>query len=99
MARLAGMNEERRVPALARVEATLWPTWPDLPIPVTMTRPGRERMSSQARTKSSSIRGSSPRRASISVRMTSVPSRRRVVLLMAWEGVRAKDGAGASYRK
>ncbi|OBX37267.1 hypothetical protein A8U91_01625 [Halomonas elongata] len=50
-----GCTKKAGVPVLARVAAILPPMWPDLPMPVTTTRPEQARMSSQARSKPSSI--------------------------------------------
>ncbi|MDT4879339.1 hypothetical protein FQZ97_1150010 [compost metagenome] len=65
----AGWTKKAVVPVLARVAAILLPICPDLPMPTTTTRPLQARMSSQARTKLLSMRGSSSSIASSSRRM------------------------------
>ncbi len=54
----AGCTKKEGVPVLARVAAIFLPTWPDLPMPTTTTRPLPASSSSQALTKSSPIRAS-----------------------------------------
>ena len=46
-----GCTKKAGVPVEARVAATLRPTWPLLPMPVTITRPRASRISSTAATK------------------------------------------------
>ena len=56
---LGGVHEvQAGVPVLASV-ASLRPMWPDLPTPVTITRPWRARMISTARSNSSPMRAAS----------------------------------------
>src|SRR5690606_1975176 len=62
----AGCTKNAAVPVLASVAAILLPMWPDLPMPTTTTRPLQARISSQARTKCSSMRDRSRSTASIS---------------------------------
>ena len=57
-----GMDEKRRRPVLARVDAILRPMWPDLPIPQTTTRPRQPRMISIACTNADRAAPSAPRR-------------------------------------
>ena len=58
------------VPVLASVAAILRAMWPDLPMPVTMTRPWRLRMMSTARSNSSPTRSASAATAAASMRST-----------------------------
>ena len=53
-----GCTKNAGVPVLAKVAAILLPIWPDLPIPVTTTRPSQARIVSQARAKSLLMPGS-----------------------------------------
>ena len=50
VARFARMHEEGGVPVEAKVAAILRPTWPDLPMPVTISRPLAPRIRSTAAT-------------------------------------------------
>src|SRR4030088_3165054 len=47
----AGWTKNEGLPVDANVAAILWPTWPDLPIPLTTTRPRAPRISSIAAAK------------------------------------------------
>ena len=48
MAGLGGVRNRRGVPVLAKVAAILRAIWPDLPMPLTMTRPWQLRISASA---------------------------------------------------
>ena len=71
-----GCTKNAVVPVEENVAAILWPTWPDLPIPVTMTRPVAEFRISTARENAPAIRpptassnSASPWLSSCSVRL------------------------------
>ena len=64
-----GCTKNAGVPVLARVAAILLAMWPDLPMPVTTTRPLHARRSSHARSKLSSIVAPIAAIASVSKRM------------------------------
>ena len=65
-----GCTKNAGVPVEARVAATLRPTWPDLPMPVTITRPAQPCISSTAMMKRSSRREQSSRMPAASSRST-----------------------------
>ena len=65
-----GCTKKAGVPVEASVAAILRATWPDLPMPLTTTRPLQARISWQASTKSAPMRGSSARTAAASVAIT-----------------------------
>src|SRR3954471_7654448 len=77
----AGCTKYAGVPVLAMVEAILRAMWPDLPMPLTTTRPLRPLISSTAWTKPWSSRSPSARTASASIARTRRASSNALVLL------------------
>src|SRR3954466_3128385 len=74
----AGCMKKAGVPVEASVEAILLPTWPDLPMPVTTTRPPFiPRISSTARRNDSPMRSFKPLTACASISSTSRASARK----------------------
>ena len=67
----AGCMKKAGVPVEARVAAILRAMWPDLPMPLTTTRPRQARISSQARTNEPSMRCGNAAMASASICSTS----------------------------
>src|SRR3989442_1145298 len=82
----AGCRKYAGVPVDARVAAILRPTRPDLPMPVTMTRPAQPRSVSTARAKPASSLGTRARIASASSRRTRSAMRRRSGPLICLSG-------------
>ena len=65
-----GWTKNAGVPVLASVEAILPPTWPDLPMPITTTRPRQFRSISQAAANSGPMRAASAVTACASISIT-----------------------------
>ena len=86
-----GCTKNAGVPVEARVAAILRPMCPDLPMPLTTTRPLQPRISRQASTKAGPIRASSASTAAASVAITV-----RALRVMA-SGLRS-IGAGGAMR-
>ena len=78
-----GCTKNAGVPVEASVAAILPPIWPDLPMPVTTTRPSHASRRSAAAAKVSSIRVSRAATAAASMPITRWPARMISWLFMA----------------